>query len=101
MTTVAEILNRAADRLSREGAWTQNAMAKDADGTQVPPRYATACQWCSKGAIRAETKYFYDVYVAEQALASAIGNAAIAAWNDDPARTQSDIVEAFRKEEKL
>jgi hypothetical protein len=96
MTTISDILNRAADRLAQEGAWTQNALAKDDIGTQVPPRYATACQWCSKGAIRAETQNIYDQYRAELALRNVLDEP-ITVWNDNPARNQIEVVAAFRK----
>ena len=95
--TTADILNRAANRLEQQGAWTQLALAKDADGVQVPPSSGTACQWCSKGAIRAETFEVHAHIRAEAALARVIGTHQIAMWNDNPARTQNEVVAAFRK----
>jgi hypothetical protein len=94
--SIADILNRAADRLSKEGAWVQHTLAKDTDGTQVPPDYATACQWCSKGAISAEAQYAHQQYRAEITLRKVI-DAPITVWNDHPTRTQAEVVAAFRK----
>lgn len=97
MTPVANILNRAADRLSKEGAWAQRALAKTLDGTHVAPNNSDACSWCAIGAIRAETKDVYLHHRVEIALGKAIGTPYLTIWNDDPERTQDEVVATFRK----
>lgn len=96
----AELLHRAADRLEQPNAWCQKAMAMDGNAFAVAPRQTEACQWCSMGAITAETLDAYGVYRAEKALAKAIGTPLIACWNDAETRTQAEVVAAFRSAAK-
>jgi hypothetical protein len=50
------IFLRAAERLSKPGAWTQDASARDAHGIPVGSKSPDATCWCLLGAIVAEAK---------------------------------------------
>ena len=94
---IADILNRAADRLEQPNAWSQHVMATTASRQVVAARDPRACQWCSMGAISAETDDPNIRFCVDGALRAAINSRSIAHWNDAPGRTQTEVVAAFRK----
>lgn len=104
MSDVADILERAADRLSKPKAWTQKAAARNRDGHLLCARERSATCWCAVGAIRRETDYDYEAENAtiflEKALlppGSGIGLRPLARWNDAPERTQAEVVAKLRE----
>ena len=84
--SVAEILNAAADLIEPEGAWTQGS-------------YGGSGCWCAMGAINHVGGFLSDINEASIALARSLGFQfpnSIPDWNDDPYRTQSEVVAALR-----
>jgi len=88
-----------------EMGWCQGAMARDADGRAVDPGSPTAIQFDPLGAIeravldlfRGDGRYLVqNYYKGFFAIASGLHTrAAIALWNDDPARRKEDILARF------
>lgn len=90
-TTVVDVLRQARELLAEPGRWTQGSLARDADGHSSPLRGPAAVCWCSIGAVERITKTPGTAY---KYLKAAMG-CGIAAWNDAPERTQSEVVAAF------
>jgi hypothetical protein len=102
MADVAEILERAADLIEPKGAWTQGYHARDDEGNPVRPGDRAAVCWCMWGAIIARKTDWHDYEAAVDCLygilprpESAAANT-MAAFNDQPGRTQSEVVQALR-----
>lgn len=93
--TVAEVLTLAADILTPEDAWTQNSWACDANGRIVPPRSGDACCRCLDGALIA-VKGTDDTHRELEAIAVALNVGSAMEWNDEPGRTQAEVVAALR-----
>ena len=51
---VVDLLNRTLARIKDESRWCQDALARDADGHEVPPLSEDAASWCAFGAILRE-----------------------------------------------
>lgn len=100
--TVAEVLDGAANLLEKPGAWTQDAYARGKSGREVTTRKAAVC-FCALGAIDYVSGYNPGVGGDNEAkcyLASAITGrryGGIASFNDDPIRTQAEVVAKLRK----
>lgn len=84
--SVADVLDAAADLLSKPGAWTQ--------GEYVG---INGDCWCALGAIRRFTGSENDFSAPGQALRRVIKFDSIADWNDEPGRSQFEVVAAFRE----
>ena len=52
--TVRDVLIRARERISVPERWTQGAVARDINGSDVMTHSKRAVCWCSMGAIKAE-----------------------------------------------
>lgn len=99
---IADILERAADLIEPEGAWTQKAYARDARGKNlILGRDPTAVCWCTIGAIDHEAtgKPHRDALEAIRITLGISGglNSTIGSWNDAPERTQSEVVAKLRE----
>jgi hypothetical protein len=91
MSAVADKL-RVARALVAKG-WTQEVFARDRRGKEVRTAERSAACWCAYGAvIRADAEYDGYVY-----LSRAIGltGQLISQWNDEPTRTQQEVLAAF------
>jgi len=93
------ILKKARELLSREGAWTQKAYARDAKGF---PCFATehcAESWCSFGAIQAAAQSLASPTIVDamEALQEATGASFVSQWNDHPQRQVGSVRRAFDK----
>ncbi len=90
-TTIPEVLNAAADLLEREGAWTQQRAGmpfpSSCDG---PTCVGFAIERNAKG--QSLEPYFDALY--RVIPASSVGELIV--WNDDPARSQTEVVSALR-----
>jgi hypothetical protein len=77
--------------------WTQGVYARDADGNDIEDCDDTrdAACWCASGALHLSGGTFGSH--ARSALVAAIETSDIAGWNDDPARTQEEVLAAFDK----
>jgi hypothetical protein len=100
--TASEILRRGR-HLIRQG-WCQRADARDAGGKEVLPWSDAARSWSilgsvvgSDGVARGAFGAMPIVELGEAivALGEAAGTDSLEAWNDDPGRTQDDVVALF------
>lgn len=110
---VADILRRAAELIEPEGAWTQKAFSRNADGSvdkdgedDEPDGIAESpvC-WCALGAIA--TAAGHDLFGRGYPLAGLVKevelglrqvvNRDIPTWNDEPDRQQDEVVAALRE----
>lgn len=102
---VADVLNKAADLLEPEGAWTQKAWYRNAAGREVKTGRTATCM-CAEGAVftvlgKKPTSVFVAArHPAFEALAAVVGDRWIADWNDAPGRTQAAVVSALRQAAK-
>jgi hypothetical protein len=99
--SVADVLQRAADLIARPGAWTQGEFARGKTGRPVKTRDCAVCL-CVIGAIdvasgaRPGTEANDD---ALRVLAWEVGCSLwdIAVWNDEPERTQEEVVAKLKE----
>lgn len=102
----SETLTKAADLLTPEGKWTQGAYARGKSGRSVHEHSPSAVCFCALGAlwrvgdVGALWRVGDDDWRAKGYLRRVI-DTAIAEWNDDPARTQAEVVAALRKAAEL
>jgi hypothetical protein len=98
-TKPSEALRAARDLLTPEGAWIQEEPAKKADGSYAT--YVDGDCFCALGAIwhvnggwvTADPIEFYLM----QSLGAFSVRPDIAHWNDDPNRTQAEVLDAFSR----
>jgi hypothetical protein len=95
--TVADVLERAADLIEPEGAWTQHWSARTAEHRITTAMDRSAVCWCAGGAI-------VRAVGADNALSAAAYSAlrstllsTVSDFNDAPERTQSDVVAKLRE----
>ncbi len=100
---VAEVLDRAADRLEVPDAWRQDILyARRADGSHVAPTGDGACQFCMIGAIaHVWGKEAGDVEEALRQMPEindmlSGGRFSPVNFNDAAGRTQAEVVAALR-----
>jgi hypothetical protein len=86
---------RAVDYI-RKG-WIQGRLAVDSTGESCWYRSKGACRWCTLGAMYAAYPSTVDFNEAYVRLFDVIGNVEIEMWNDDPDRTQAEVIEAMEK----
>jgi hypothetical protein len=99
---VADVLDRAADLLTPEGAWTQGYSARDANGSPVFVDDKSAVCFCMWGAI---AKVTGDLSAQDRrpirAITKPLGWAAtpdnLGRFNDTPGRTQAEVVAKLRE----
>lgn len=98
MSAVADILDRAADLIEPEGAWTQGVLGRDAKGRILMARNLDrAVCFCAQGAIiRASKDAEVLAYQASQVVRKVIHQEGIGWWNDRRARTQQQVVATLR-----
>jgi hypothetical protein len=98
-TRAVELLRCASDLIRR--GWTQHAESRDAAGAAVDPWQPSAICWSLLGALVAaleeQTDSGDDLPLQEladalDALALFVDSDSLADWNDDPARTQDDVL---------
>jgi len=93
VSNVADVLERAAALIEPEGSWTQGDNALDARREPTEPQMSDATCWCLEGALQR----FGGRHLAYQAVRRVIGESNLWGWNDDPQRTQAEVVAALRK----
>ena len=96
--TTREILLKAADLIEPEGKWTQGAYARTVDGTsQLVPNDASCC-FCAVGALIRLGGTLSDRVATDACLVlGRVLRCRVSDWNDDPRRTQAEVVAALRK----
>jgi hypothetical protein len=95
--SVADVLERAADKLEAPGAWLQGEAAESAEGFTVLPKSTDAACWCAMGAVWAVTPDNETGRAARDVLAGLVGTPLVSSWNDAMGRTQSEVVAALRR----
>lgn len=90
MSASVEKLKAARELVARPGGWTQEAFARDDEGQQTQSRSRDAVCWCAEGALKASRSGFAEFDFLQKLL-----GLPIAVWNDEPGRTQADVVAAF------
>ena len=77
--------------------WTQCVSARDAWGRRVEYNNVMACSWCARGAVQkivghnpSEITHELNVTLLELGQPNAI-----IAWNDEPGRTQAEVLALF------
>lgn len=99
MDTAAVQLLCSARDLVRRG-WTQHAEGRDAHGAAVEPCDPTVTSWSLLGALVVALEQqdgrdellLVELADALDALALYVDSDSLADWNDDPRRTQSDVI---------
>ena len=89
-------------------SWCRGADARDGEGRAVNPWDEDAESWSLLGGIVAALEHeaargkempLEDLAAALAALAELIHTDSLVAWNDDPARTQADVVAVLERAE--
>ena len=79
-----------------EFGWCRGSDARDAVGTAVPPGDPTATEWSLLGALGLVAAHgdvaLDDLATALAALADLIADPSLSHWNDQPGRTQAEVV---------
>ncbi len=86
-----EVLKRGLERV-RKG-WCQHCYAKTAAGHGTGVLSPDACSWCAVGAVNVNDE-------ARTELMETLGFAPhppVGIWNDDPSRTQADVIDLFER----
>ena len=94
--TIKAILQAARDLIAK--GWTQGAYARDARDAVTPYGGPSACKFCASGAIAhiiggnaaASDEWYRALRVLTETT-----NWPIASWNDQPYRTQADVLSAY------
>lgn len=91
--TVVERLKLGRERIAR--GWTQGRYARNAKGGSVGPDGLDAVCWCASGALCLDGDIGVDARMALRQTIRAYDAVGIVTWNDDPGRTQADVLKAF------
>jgi hypothetical protein len=95
MKTLADIFDEAADLIEPEGAWTQGYYAMASEDVIRNPVDDDACRFCVVGAIWRAAGDFERRDVVIESIAGDEGD--LIRWNDDPRRTQPEVVAKLRE----
>ena len=98
--TAADVLRRAMELITPEGAWIQGQARRDAN-----PAIGRPAGYCAGGAMNWAAGNFvlsgitrWDLCQrAFRAFEQAVGCEAIPDWNDNSSRTQEDVLLAFKR----
>ena len=91
-------LRRALKKISKPGAWTQGTLARNRHGDYANPASADAECWCASGAIAAVERSNAAGAIATDTLLAELahsGHRRIWEWNDEPCRTQVEVIDMF------
>jgi hypothetical protein len=95
--SVADVLDRAADLIEPEGAWSNDDVARTATGEETHASDPEATCWCALGAIwRTADRAGVNRYAADKPLFNLLGKS-IGEFNDAPERTQAEVVAKLRE----
>lgn len=92
--SVADVLERAADLIEPEGAWTRFCLARDAEGNSVLVGSDKAVCFCMEGAIR-RVSGWSDEHPAVDLLERVTETIGYGDWNDS--HIQIEVVAALRE----
>jgi len=91
MASVVETLKAARKRIER--GWCQGQQAVDGEGSGVAPHDDDAVAWCLVGSTAAERSAVLS-WAADDVLHRVLGRPLVC-WNDEPGRTQADVLALF------
>lgn len=100
---IRQVLELAAELLTPEGAWCQGAAALSTDGRKVAADAPEAQARCLNGAVHAAAKSLGAGWIerynaAQRQLRETLGDyREVWRWQDDPGRTQSQVLALLRK----
>lgn len=77
--------------------WTQGAFARKADGSPTYSLDPEAVCWCAFGALNMAYPDHGYVGVFTELKTAIGGEQLVAYWNDDPNRTQQEVIAMFEK----
>jgi len=91
--------------LSQPGAWTQGFYARDSRGASIRASEPSACSWCIQGALfkvlgvvgSIPTSDVRRVQTPLLQHAGVTDTAELWCWNDQPGRTQDEVLALFDK----
>lgn len=96
--TVADVLERAADLIEPEGAWTQGVWARTTTGRACGPFEDGAACFCMRGALnRVSGRSLVHDMADIRAVLGFPTSASMARWNDRENRTQAEVVAKLRE----
>lgn len=99
----SEALRKARELITPEGAWTQKEYARDQDGNGLWPWEEGAVCFCAMGALEKAaggSEFSVEAHRANKYL-NKVNRDFTFNWNDAPNRTHAEVLEAFRRAEKL
>ena len=91
--TLVQTLEQARARIAQ--GWCQDAYARNASGDEVHKGSDAACQWCLAGALPDLHGSHYHI------LLGLLRTPNLMTWNDDPSRTQQDVLDLYDKAIKM
>ena len=102
---IAEVLDRARQRLETPGSWIRGDLAVDEFNFPVDPCHADACQWCLAGAIIVEaTEADIPNWVVLDAVRDHLnkqqgfmGDCSPSTWNDHKAEGRLDVLDLLKE----
>lgn len=95
--TIAGVLEKAADLIEPEGAWTQGASFRDKLGAMVEGDNPNKASQCLVGAVSVVCGFHYDAAAEVFAFLELRLGEDAADWNDAPERTQAEVVAKLRE----
>jgi hypothetical protein len=100
VTKRPDILDRAADLVERPGGWTQDALARDADGIGCDSMAARAVCWCAIGAIECAAEDDADAAAAAVLVRDELVRTgrprSLSRFNDALGRTAAEVAGLLR-----
>ena len=94
----SEVYNKAADVV--EKGWTQGTFARDKWGDECYFRDPLAVSWCLSGALSLAFNSPFGLNSYKTVRNYLRIGTSLSIWNDDPYRTQKDVVKFLREEAK-
>ncbi len=88
---------KAHELLAPEGAWTQDAFARDRTGKECPFDDRLACAWCLEGAVAKCYPNREDCMAQRAKLKEWLPERTLGSWNDNPKRTQGQVVALLKE----
>lgn len=95
--SVADVLERAAELIEPEGAWTQGWSARTADGVVCYSLASQAARWCIGGAIVKANGADDELAIRAFTVLDGVIVGEVSRWNDAPERTQAEAVAKLRE----
>lgn len=92
MTTL-EVLKIGRARIAR--GWCRFSLAENSQGHSCDPEGLQAVAWCALGGLMHDSHWGFST--AFDSLAAMLGSSHLADWNNQPHRTQADVLALYDK----